>query len=329
MTDVTDYSWSPWWCDLPADVLNRIAERLPYVEQIKLRYVCKSWRSNVNPVKHLADKSPWVMSYRGEETEENYNGWFLHPFHSRSLFYLYDPSQKRKYTLENEVVVGAKVHACKHGWLLFSKKKHLFFYTPFAHKIIHLPENHEYLCSNNAATFSATPTSPDCVVFVVSTVHSDHHKLYLSTSRPGERTWSNFSFDGDYGEIESLAFVCGVFYCLFTDGVMGSFKVEQEEWKIIHPKTTTTTTDATNHRCLIESRDDGNLLMTYNNELSRIFRYDQSENKWFEVGDLDNRMLFLGVTSMLLPPPAEEEEPQTYDWIKDNLRKIWIQPCHC
>ncbi|KAK3172128.1 hypothetical protein Dsin_032577 [Dipteronia sinensis] len=297
MTDVTDHSWSPWWCDLPADVLNRIAEYLPMLSKLNSGMYARVGDQISTPSKHLAYKSPWVMSYR-EETEENYNGWFLHPFHSRSLFYLYDPSQKRKYTLVNEVVVVLRSMPANMAGCFSQRKKHLFFYTPFAHKIIHLPENHEYLCSNNAATFSASPTSPDCVVFVISTVHSDHHKLYLSTSRPGERTWSNFSFDGDYGEIESLAFVGGVFYCLFSDGVMGSFKVEQQEWKIIHPKTTTT--DATNHRCLIESRDDSNLFMTYNNELSPILRYDQSENKWFEVGNLDNRMLFLGVTSMLL-----------------------------
>ncbi|KAK0601541.1 hypothetical protein LWI29_025172 [Acer saccharum] len=73
------------WCDLPTDILNEIAKCFLYVEQIQFRSVCKNWRSNTNPVKHVADKLPWVMSFT-----DNYGaGWF-----NGGSFFLYDPSQK-------------------------------------------------------------------------------------------------------------------------------------------------------------------------------------------------------------------------------------------
>ncbi|KAI9186365.1 hypothetical protein LWI28_016542 [Acer negundo] len=346
------------WCDLPADILNEIAKRLLYIEQIRFQSVCKNWRSNTNTVKHVADKLPWVMS-------------FVDYFGARGSFYLYDPSQKRKYTLQNEILIGAKVHASKHGWLLFSKKNQasvattFFFYTPFTNKIIQLQEL-KLENDLSKATFSTAPTSSNCVVFV-STVHYRKLYIYVNTRRPGsdDQTWSSFLFDIDYyGEVDSLAFVGGVFYCFFFNGVMGSFKVEQQEWKI-HPNPLY---HRANH-CLIESHD-GNLLVIchglYNNS-PQIFRYDHRSEmmKWFEVENLGNRMLFLGVTSTLLPAVEEATElantihaldymwiryldhriwihyfgisfssfqplcPQTYDWINDETQpstNIWIQP---
>ncbi|KAI9185094.1 hypothetical protein LWI28_004083 [Acer negundo] len=51
------------WCDLPVDISNEIEKRFLYVEQIRFRSVCKNWRSNTNPVKHVAGKLPWVISF--------------------------------------------------------------------------------------------------------------------------------------------------------------------------------------------------------------------------------------------------------------------------
>ncbi|KAL5786618.1 hypothetical protein ACOSQ2_009010 [Xanthoceras sorbifolium] len=357
MTGVTKDSW----CDLPADVLNIILEQLLYVEQIQFQSVCKNWRSNTNPLKHAADKLPWVMS-------------LLFPS-SNSLFYLYDPSQKRKYILDNEILIGAKVHASKHGWLLLSRINHgrmsssFLLYTPFTHKIIRLPESH-IMNDDSMGTFSTAPTSPDCLIFLLTV---GCRKLYVSTCRLGNKImkiWRTVSFDGDqYGKVDSLAFVGGVYYCLFSNNVMGSFKVDLEDWKI-HPHPVPPT--ATYHKnewienCLIESHDGNLLVACWSLTSLQIFRYDQSEMKWFKVEKLGNRMLFLGVTSMLLPadeeasklantiheaghygnsfnfglclcyfyePPrgrflGNKEKIRIYDWIDNEYlkKKIWIQP---
>ncbi|KAL5850835.1 hypothetical protein ACOSQ4_008848 [Xanthoceras sorbifolium] len=320
MTGVTKDSW----CDLPADVLNTIAEQLLYVEQIQFRSVCRSWRSNTSP--------------------------------RHGLFYLYDPSQKRNYILDNEILIGAKVHASKHGWLLLSRKNHVrmsssfLLYTPFTHKIIRLPESH-IMNDDSMATFSTAPTSPDCLIFVLTV---GCRKLYVSTCRLGNKimkVWRTVSFD--------------VYYCLFSNKVMGSFKVDQEDSKIhLHPVPPTATyhENEWNENCLIESHD-GNLLVACRRfpDSLQIFRYDQSEIKWFKVEKLGSRMLLLGVTSMILPadeeasklantihvggqycssfgsclcyfyePPrglflGNKEKIWIYDRI-DKKKKIWIQP---
>ncbi|KAL5783690.1 hypothetical protein ACOSP7_008719 [Xanthoceras sorbifolium] len=307
------------WCDLPTDVLNAISERLLYVEQIHFRSVCKSWRSNTNPLKHAADKLPWVMSfkeiyhvYRFDIGVTGSNG--LSGVVNSSLFYLYDPSQKRKYTLQNEILNGANVHASKHGWLLLSKKKYagkrmpssfFIFYTPFNHKIIQLPELHK-TNGYSKATFSTAPTSPDCLIFVLTAYDKKH---YVSTCRLGDKRWRTVSFDGEYGKIDSVAFVGGVFYCLFSyKHMMASFKVDQKEWKIhSHPWTRNGNLVVDQH--LVESHD-GNLLVSclYLDHSQKIFRYDQLDMKWFNIENLGNTLLFLGVTSMLLPAIEEASE---------------------
>ncbi|KAL5768472.1 hypothetical protein ACOSP7_015018 [Xanthoceras sorbifolium] len=328
MTGVVDDSW----CDLPADILNAIAERLRYVEQIRFRSVCKSWRSNTNPIKHAADKLPWVMSCK-----EDYDSWIEQPFRSlsrssrcSSSFYLHDPSQKRKYTLQHEILIGAKVHASKHGWLLLSKNSYecmpgsyFIFYTPFTHEIIQLPKLH-MTDSLSEATFSTAPTSPDCSILVLTL---DYKKVRLSTCRLGDKTWSNVWFDGGHGEVDDLAFAGGVYYCLFSKRVMGSFKIEQEEWRLhphpLPPRTTNEENFFIQHS-LIESHE-GNLLLTCQKFRSsrQVFRYDESEIKWFEIENLGNRMLFLGVTCMLLPAVEEASELANTIHLAGHTRCEW------
>ncbi|KAL5768321.1 hypothetical protein ACOSQ2_015104 [Xanthoceras sorbifolium] len=94
------------WSDLPVHILNLIAERLYYIDQIRFRAVCKSWRSNIYDDIKFADKLPWIMGYSGTKKIQ------------RSLFYLYEPSQKRRYRLKNKILLGAELRASLHEWKL-------------------------------------------------------------------------------------------------------------------------------------------------------------------------------------------------------------------
>ncbi|KAL5861559.1 hypothetical protein ACOSQ4_002855 [Xanthoceras sorbifolium] len=121
------------------------------------------------------------------------------------------------------------------------------------------------------------------------------------------RTWSDCLFDfeyGDYEDIRSLAFDGGVLYCHFPfGGVVGSFKVEQQEWKL-HPS------PLPGDGSVIESRDSEILLTAHASELPwhfiirDVFRLDRSEMKWVKLENLDDKVLFLSPTSSMSLPAA-------------------------
>lgn len=146
------------WSDLPLEIINSIVSRLYVVYQIRFRGVCKRWRAADI---QSSDKFPWLMGYNSHSC------------------YLYDPCHKQKYTVFNSdknrtTLLGARPLDSKHGWVLFEGEKNvisggrkcspLFFYSPFADQIINLPAWREFSIAK--ATFSATPVSPDCVIFV-------------------------------------------------------------------------------------------------------------------------------------------------------------------
>ncbi|KAL5837862.1 hypothetical protein ACOSQ3_015031 [Xanthoceras sorbifolium] len=329
------------WSDLSIEILNLITERLYYIDQIRFRMVCKSWRLNIYDDIKYADKLPWIMGYSGKKK-----------IHS-SLFYLYEPSQKRRYLLKNKILVGAELRASKFGWLLLSKKltksytcssSSFFFYSPFTGEIIQLPELH--MEDINRATFSTAPASSNCVIFVINLCYRAN-KFCVSTFSLGDTTWSSHWFNDYHGHgplIYNVAYAKGVFYCAFhAFDVMGAYNPALREWKL-HPYPPVFKRPYQYHLSLIESPDDGNLiLLSYNyNDPEWVFRFDQSQMKWFrienfmsgqsnadheqvEIENLNNRILFYSLDNGI-SLPAEGEASKLANTIYSTSFR-WYRWC--
>ncbi|KAK3200543.1 hypothetical protein Dsin_023958 [Dipteronia sinensis] len=276
------------WSDLPTEILNLIVDRLYYIDQVRIRGVCKSWRSNIYYDGKYADKLPWIMSY--QRVGPN--------LIKINQFYLYEPSQKRKYRVETKIPIHiAILHASKFGWLLLSQITTLysfspsffFFYCPFTNEIIQLPKLDMNLYSQIQATFSTSPTSSDCVVFVLNSC-PDPKRIRVSTCSPGDTAWCSLlvNIDDCGWQIKKVAYSKGVFYCAFLSrfAYMGAYNPALQEWKI-HPYPPFIIQRLYNHKNsdldLIDSPDDENLLLSYYPSRERshvfVFRFDQSQMK--------------------------------------------------
>ncbi|TXG65846.1 hypothetical protein EZV62_007121 [Acer yangbiense] len=302
------------WFDLPIDILNSIVECLHYTDHIQFRAVCKSWRSNIYNHIKFADNLPWVMGY-----EATYQRTRI----KSSSFYLYDPSQKRRYHVETKIPAGTKLYASKFGCLLLSNNTKIwsdsysfFFYCPFTGEIIQLPEL-EMNCRLNQATFSTAPTSSDCVIFVFHKHWDEEYnhvadKFCVSTCSPGDTAWSNIWFNGRYRRwISSVAYSKGVFYCAFQMRlwlfpIIAAYNPALQEWKKYQCPPFIRRLNH-HHECpddeyceyrdveLIDSPDDnGNLLLSYRygKGFVCVFRFDQSQMEWFRIENFMSNSLY-------------------------------------
>ncbi|KAK0602245.1 hypothetical protein LWI29_031729 [Acer saccharum] len=311
------------WCNLPGNVLISIIECLCYVDQIYFRAVCKDWRSKIYGLVRHSDNFPWILAVPNGDTLS----W---KFVSNSnQCYLYDPIHKQKYTIENQILDGAHIHASKFGWLLLStniRSTYFFsFYSPFTNKIIELPaldmkKSAGNIFTNVMATFSTAPTSSDCVICVVSTESPKTEVFCVSTCSPGGKTWNNVLL-GMNGYTyttwinSQIAHVDGVIYFTFKDvdsmqKVMGAFKPGLKEWKA-YPCPRISFFFGID--CLIESEDDENLLMLYygyyDHETWHVCQFNEAKKNWCELENLGNRMLFVSdiSTSLQLAASAKDD----------------------
>ncbi|KAL5783685.1 hypothetical protein ACOSP7_008714 [Xanthoceras sorbifolium] len=349
------------WCDLPSNVIISIVECLYYVDQIRFRAVCKGWRSEIYGKVKYADNFPWILALRGISNRFTY---------ASEMCYLYDPIHKQKYTIRNPILVASHIHASKCGWLLLSRDTistyRFSFYSPFTNKIIELPELDKRVSGKffqrGKATFSAPPTSSDCVICCVSTEVGINDKYFkefrVSTCSPYEdRTWNDIllGLDGyKYNSlISQIAYINGVFYFTFENknSVMGAFTPGLPEWKAYpYAHKFSVYNDS-----LIESNDDGeNMLMaSYDGTIEQwyVYELDKTKLNWYEIEKLGNRMLFVSCTSSSLQRKGTgalantihiadnnyrlecsslsyntqyQSCPQIYGWIEANTQRMKI-----
>ncbi|OMO88768.1 hypothetical protein COLO4_20081 [Corchorus olitorius] len=175
------------WYDLPVEILNLIQSRLPVAEQIRFRIVCKSW--HLVEAHHFERNLPWVLCHFWDDSGPNCS------FHI--------PSPNQTHILSDHVMEylwDAGICASKHGWLLLQQSNETFFFNPFSNKVIKLPSMH---ISFNRATFSSTPTSPDCICFAIGSSKSSD-KILISTCSPGDLKWRIVTLDGFNKAVEDV-----------------------------------------------------------------------------------------------------------------------------
>ncbi|MED6195225.1 hypothetical protein PIB30_035922 [Stylosanthes scabra] len=166
------------WCNLPGDLLSRIATYLDLIDFIRFRVVCKGWNiphSEYNP----SQRELWFLIY-GEGSQCSFLKLGWQSAHSDRL-----------YTNVNfHELDGATCLASYLGWLLLVREGAMFFFCPFSRSKIDLPSCPFTELSEHIAAFSADPTCEDCVVVVV---RKSEQELELHSLRKGNKDWRKHS----------------------------------------------------------------------------------------------------------------------------------------
>lgn len=301
------------WSRLPDDLICLIMNRLYFVDLIRFRAVCKSWRKvSIEGIVKPADIFPWMMAFDSDSC------------------HLYDPSHKQKYTVNEPspgIFINPVVLASKYGWILFAKtrqedfvltKAKLFLYTPFGNQMIQLPKFK--IMHHDKATFTASLDSPNCQIFIA---YQWAKKFIIYTCRPGDKRWTKlikFSFDEfsveEFRQIYNLEYADGVLYCSYQQTAMAAFNIALKVLKKFPYPCKGIDNGFSDY--LIET--GGTLLLCHGfnrnfircHESNRysVFKLDQSESemKWIRVQNLDNRSLFLNdYTPLFTPGPMNEK----------------------
>ncbi|KAJ4832875.1 hypothetical protein Tsubulata_042863 [Turnera subulata] len=268
---------------LPDDALRLIFSKTSFVDQIRLKLVCKSWKKLLDGGDiRSASILPWIMSCRWRPVAGD-EGLV------EGLCKLYDPSHRKTYTLEDGITkrgsgskerhkfVGAGILESKYGWVLFQKRTSLFLYCPFTGEVVDLPEIER---PATLATFSSNPTSADCLFFAFRRDRMGDPaatEYSISLCRRGDQAWKTIEVLGiGLYFLQGVAYSNGAFYCLFQYGQLGAFNVATEQWDLIFNK-------KWQYSCyLLES--DGQLFSVQRTTGYRISRFDFSSRNWVQGG---------------------------------------------
>ncbi|KDO87416.1 hypothetical protein CISIN_1g038784mg [Citrus sinensis] len=185
------------WADLPSELLSLIAERLGVIDLFSFSIVCKGWNS--------AASTPSSQISAQIISSPNRALWFL-LYGKNSQCFLVSETDK-KYKISIPEMNGAACIASKEGWLLLHRDDSPFFFCPFSASKIDLPKFRKSEQCNVVATFSAPPTSEDCIVAVAcqNAPGVDLHLLSrgakeLLTFTPENGKWKNYKIIFGSGE---------------------------------------------------------------------------------------------------------------------------------
>ncbi|KAL6217144.1 hypothetical protein ACLB2K_010361 [Fragaria x ananassa] len=302
------------WSDLPLDILCEVADRLPYRDLVRSAALCKTWRRVIYGA-HLPQLSTLLVSYLITYTC-NRDG--------KHIEFLDMQGETYKYTVKHELLVGTNPgpYASKYGWLLLNRyglnKEQFYLYNPFCNEVIQLPElDLEPGFYVEIATFTAPPTSPNCVIFVLCRKYqSRSQNCNISTYKLGNRRWSNYKTTCQ-GSVEGVTYVDGIFYCIFPeknhlDGsssvFISTFDIAVQKWVMDYTSIKIEDHNESRTFYLVESIN-GKLLLAVSDLAHDVrshcwflYQFDWLRKDWTMVRSLGHQVLLLSSSSSISSP---------------------------
>ncbi|CAH8355725.1 unnamed protein product [Eruca vesicaria subsp. sativa] len=314
-------------------------------DNIRASAVCKAWREATEHVR-VGEKYPWIISFPTQGT----------------LFDLFDPLQRKMYSLNLPDIAGMNVCFSKEGWLLMRKSRFVefFFFNPYSRELISLPN-----CELpfQAIAFSSAPTSGTCVLVTLNPI--SEYLVAISICYPGETELINMEFPCsiafDPNMHSNLIYANGHFYCFTAGGVLFDFdpssrtlnqqawdepifpNIHNSEW-IYLPKIF----------YLMKQKGELFLMYTYGSETPVVYKLVSS--KWEEMSSAlldgltifasrycsETRMNVLGMRNSVYFPKYDVHNKQCVSYSYDegryspckqkelgSVESLWIEPPPC
>ncbi|XP_013624067.1 PREDICTED: F-box protein At4g00893-like [Brassica oleracea var. oleracea] len=256
-------------------------------DKIRASTVCKKWREAAKSVR-VFHKHQWFVSI---------------PTFGNSIN-LFDPLERKKYTLNLPEKGVTDVAYSKDGWLLMRRSSFVefFFFNPYSRELISLPDNE---LPYQAIAFSSAPTSETCTLVTLNRI--SECIVAISTCYPGATEWitKKFHFYLAFGPNVHSNLVCvnDRFYCFTSGGVLFEFdpasrtlshqawddvrfpEIHNNEWSYL-PK----------ELYLMEQK--GELILMYTYGAEKPVMYKLVSSKWEEMSStLDGLTIFASMYS--------------------------------
>ncbi|KAK1353716.1 hypothetical protein POM88_052081 [Heracleum sosnowskyi] len=322
---------SPPWSDLHTSLLDQIAGKLCYVDQVSFHAVCKSWNAAQYKVMP-ADLMTWVV--RVSRTSPDMFQCHLYPMSA-----LFNPDIKQcrlngtEGNFDPKPIVVQNIYldqcvgsypwcwdtnidiTCNYGWILFNLPTRdytatiFLFYSPLTKRVMVLPQLiHSRGTTHKLITcFSAEPDSPDFVLLVAR--HSDIDTV--STYCHVQGKWSTKKFNNLFSLVLSpdsvVVYLRELFFFVHASGWMTSYNITSGTWKR-ECVSSDMTISTSGRRYAFES--NGELMLVHDSELFNytVRRFDWSDKRWLPLNNLSDRTLFVGLNSISVND-IEEKEP--------------------
>ncbi|RWR72478.1 F-box/kelch-repeat-like protein [Cinnamomum micranthum f. kanehirae] len=297
------------WSDLPRDLLVLVTQRLTLADHVRISTTCKSWQWTAPSF--LSSKRPILLFI------ENQSSNFYDPF-SRKICVTYIPE-----------LLDATYHYSKDGWLLLSQQNNLsqvFFLNPFTNEKITLTHLNlsNLICPSGSknigpftVSFSAPPTSQDCIIFLVLTetfpnIPKRTTRVFTFSLRDETVERSMFTLTNHLHSrpttCKNTLYFHRAFYYLNTRGTLAVTKFPSPT----KTKVTTYVVKPTgislrkyDYCYLVESQGEILSIFKHGKQI-QVFQLDRpavfegtSTEKWIEVESLGDTMLFLDWTTSL------------------------------
>ncbi|GJT20959.1 PAZ domain-containing protein [Tanacetum coccineum] len=279
--------------NLPLHVVGMIMEFCVGLDYLRFRSTCKSC--------HLASPViPW-NNRKASKRLQKYSlpsPWLIVLDKHKGIITLTDPMFGDKYFIKTpqELICDLEIKGSKYGWLLILKSSgSLLFYNPFTSDIRKLP----LLRGSEIFSFSAPPTSPDCMVVGIA---YEHYYYYVHIHFVGgEPSWRRIPFDIDYGNYYflSLTLYGRDLYALGDD--IGLYMFEEVggdcSWEPNVAKTPTSCCTSFPRSYLLSC--DQHLLHVIVGKFGEsveVFKLKKSK-EWVKIDSLGKHMIFICGTS--------------------------------
>ncbi|XP_051149358.1 F-box/kelch-repeat protein At1g57790-like [Andrographis paniculata] len=293
--------------DFPSDVLEQILSLLSSKDRARASAVSRKWRDVAYSVKRI-HRPPKFLYFN--KIYKN--------------FLVCDLASCRSHITPHPNLPGGDVSYAKDGWILFhdSDIGAMNFYNPPSAEWIELPEIDLNFCR---AGFTAPPTSPNCVVFLL---HSCRTEACVNaiTWRPGDMAWTYFKYEYEHPSIsstwkivgdnrdenpscsytwKSIVVRDGIFYSFNIFGDIGIFDPVRRTWRARSCKRLKSIWHM-NKVCwdyymfMAEYRGDFFLAQTSGYRFLNIYKLDEVSYRWYKVKDLGGATFFTSTITSLI-----------------------------
>ncbi|KAJ9159340.1 hypothetical protein P3X46_024850 [Hevea brasiliensis] len=307
------FAVKPNWSDLQPELLELIISKLSFINIIRLKAVCSSWRSFAESYVSFLPRTPWLLLPGNQE------------HHARCFFSLEDNKVYQIKNISNLFGDDAWCVGSSHGWLvLLDDEAKPFLLNPFSQVRIQLPtiERFVFLVHKSyfikvlrkgfitRAILSSDPSHDNNYVVVLILGYVSRLAFY----KKGVSGWT--ISNGASRKYCDIIYCNDLFYALTLDNSIevwdfhASLPIKNRE---IHPSVPRKIMEATEclrspHCCqshLVESSGDLLLVLRYLGKEGKlwvcpyrtqnfhVYRLDSNDPNWVEVDNLKNEVLFL------------------------------------